>query len=465
MRLCVQLTVLLATSLLGAAPADRIERCFANGDYALAARLIEGELEQSPNDKDMLYNAACAWSLLGEPDRAVAYLRRSVEAGFRDLQKIRTDADLDAIRDHLAYKAIVDRLGRQPTVRRGDPQEQWRAIYGTDRYRYSRDDGRRIAYATALDPTSQQEMERMIDRQADQLRATLFVGDLPDYWLLIAVPTPADAARLFGDERTGGMYEHEKRRLIARDTGASLRHELVHALHYAHMMAINQKHPLWIQEGIAALYESYVLSADGSITFLPNERTNVVCGLARAGKLKHWDELFPMSAEEFMEEAPRLYPQVRSIFEFLAERGMLVRWYEALQATVREDPTGSAAMVEAFGKPLREVEREWRRWVMSKPPVDLEVEAGDAALGIETRPNGSNDGVLVTRVLPGSAASRSDLKTGDVIVAVDGQPTRTLAELAAVIASRSVGDRVSVRARRAREYFQVEVALRPLWYQ
>ncbi len=465
MRPCGLLTALLVTALLGAAPAERIERCFRNGDYALAARLIEAELEHSPNDAVMLYNAACAWSRLDEPDRAVAYLRRSVDAGLRDLGQILTDTDLDAIRDHLAYKAIVDRLGRHRPARRGDPQEQWRNIYGTDRYRYSRDDARRIAYATALDPTSQKEMERMIDRQADQLRATLFVGDLPDYWLLIAVPTPADAARLFGDERTGGMYEHEKRRLIARDTGASLRHELVHALHYAHMVALNQKHPLWIQEGIAALYESYLLSADGSITFLPNERTNVVCGLARAGKLKHWDELFPISAEEFMEEAPRLYPQVRSIFEFLAERGMLQRWYQALQATVREDPTGAEAMVEAFGKPLREVEREWRRWVMSKPPVDLEVEAGDAALGIETRPNGSNDGVLVTRVLPGSAASRSDLKSGDVIVAVDGQPTRTLAELAAIIASRAVGDRVSVRARRAREYFQVEVALRPLSYQ
>ncbi|NIM60902.1 MAG: hypothetical protein GTO30_04390, partial [Acidobacteria bacterium] len=53
---------------------------------------------------------------------------------------------------------------------------------------------------------------------------------------------------------TGGIYEHERRRLIARDIGASLRHELTHAYHYADMDRLGQRHPLWVQEGIATLY-------------------------------------------------------------------------------------------------------------------------------------------------------------------------------------------------------------------
>ena len=153
---------------------------------------------------------------------------------------------------------------------------------------------------------------------------------------------------------------------------------------------------------------------------------------------------------------------MRSIFEFLADRGVLARWYEALRRTLPEDRTGGAAFTECFSEPRPEVERAWRRWLLGRRAVDLDVQVGDAALGIESRPHGSNDGVLITRVLPGSAAARGDLHTGDVIVAVDGRSTRTLDELRAAIGARAVGDNVTVRARRQRQYFTVVVALRPL---
>jgi hypothetical protein len=466
-KLTQSITVLVLAALLAgpalAAPTTlqrRIYQSFMDGDFARAAILIETHLEHHPRDPVMLYNAACAYCHLQQPDRAASYLRRAVEAGLDDLDQIARDPDLDPLRDHPVYRAVVRELegsGGGPA----DSLERWRAHYGSDNYLYDQDERRRIAYATALDRTSHREMRRMIEHQTDQLQKMLFEVSLDSY-LLVAVPTPSDGERLFnGNERAGGIYEHDKRRLIARDTGSSLRHELVHALHYAHMDRLGQRHPLWVQEGLAALYESYALGGEGAIAFLPNERHNIVKGLALANRLTRWREMFAMSDDTFMAKANQLYPQARSIFEFLAEQGKLSCWYHALIETHEEDPTGAEAFVICFDEPLPTVERRWREWAQARPKVDIAIDTGDAALGIESVLHSSNDGVLIADVIPGSAADAGSLEAGDIIVAVDGEPTRSLTELQTIIAAKQVGETVRVRARRDGDYFTVVVRLRP----
>ena len=431
------------------------------GDYSRAAGLVEQYLRQVPNDPVMLYNAACIYCRLGQPDRGASALRRAVIAGLVDLDQIERDPDLAPIRDHPTYRAVISRLAQKAVNKARDAMGHWRTLYGADHYRYSRDDDRRIAYATALDPTSHAEMRRMIERQVDYMQTSLFDVS-PSTVLLIAIPTTGDGRKLFNNDQTGGIYEHDKRRLISRDTGSSLRHELVHAYHYLHMDQLGQRHPLWIQEGLAALHESYVLDDTDAVVFLPNERHNVVRGLAKAGQLRSWSTLFRFNDDEFMDHASRHYPQVRSIFEFIAEQDKLTCWYESLIEHYEDDRTGALAFRACFNLPLDDIERAWRRWVLERPPVDLSIQYGDAALGIVSRPRGSNDGVLITRVVPGSAAAVSGLEVGDVVVAVDDQPTRSLTELQTIIASKTIGESVSIRARRNHEYFTAVVTLRPL---
>jgi hypothetical protein len=466
-RLARTITALaLAAVLAGPAAAAsslqrRIYESFMDGDYARAATLIEAHLSVEPRDAAMLYNAACAYCHLDQLETAAAYLRRAVEAGFDDLDQISADPDLAPLRNHPVYLAAVDHL-KQASTSGVDCLQRWRDHFGDKDYHYDLDPQRRIAYATALDPTSHQEMRRMVEQEADHLRSLLF--DAPfDSYLLIAVPTPEDGRLLFNDDaRAGGIYEHEKHRLIARDTGSSLRHELVHALHYAHMDQVGQRHPMWVQEGLASLYESYVMHDDGTVVFLPNERHNIVKALALTGGLTPWRELFATTDEQFMAAANRNYPQARSVFEFLAERNMLAPWYRALVDTFDEDPTGMKAFEVCFNEPLSEVEMQWRAWAHRRPKVDIAIDNGDAALGIESDPHASNDGVLIAEVFPGSAADAGDLEAGDVIVAVDGRPTRSLTELQTIIAAKAVGDRVTVRARRNGDYFTVVIRLRPL---
>jgi hypothetical protein len=465
-------SLLLLVVLAGAGPhpqeatrlpsAQRIARLFGRGDYAAAAPLIEQFLEANPRDPAMLYRAACVYSELGERDRAASYLLRAVKAGWRNFDKIKRDAHLDGIRDHQIYQAILEAEERVTERVGHQALEQWRVTYGEEAYRYELDVERRLAYATALDEISHQEMRRMLERQADQLIEFLFEAP-PSYSVLIAVPTPQDARTLFDNEEEGGIYEHHLRRLIARDIGRSLRHELVHAMHYGHMERLGQRHRLWIQEGLAALYEDYELDADGSVCFLPNERHNIVRSRARGGRLTPWPELFEMSAELFMAKASDLYPQARSIFEFVDERGKLARWYQVYVEHFDEDDSGALAFEVTFGTPVEDVERDWRRWVRSRPIVDTRIDSGDAALGIEAAPpNVVNDGVVIALVWPRSAAERSGLEAGDVIVSVDGRATRSLEELRAIIGTRHVGERVLVRARREGRYFTVVATLRPL---
>jgi S1-C subfamily serine protease len=71
--------------------------------------------------------------------------------------------------------------------------------------------------------------------------------------------------------------------------------------------------------------------------------------------------------------------------------------------------------------------------------------SGRAYLGIEAASLQTGGGVLVTRVLPGTAAARAGIRGGDVIVAVAGRPTPTLEALSGVLAHEQPGDKVQVR--------------------
>ncbi len=92
-----------------------------------------------------------------------------------------------------------------------------------------------------------------------------------------------------------------------------------------------------------------------------------------------------------MARATQLYPQVRSIFEFLADRGKIGCWYRALVTNFSIDPTGAKAFEACFDMAVTDIERAWRLWLTAMPIVDTHIARGDAVLGIESSRNSSND--------------------------------------------------------------------------
>jgi tetratricopeptide (TPR) repeat protein len=79
---------------------------FATKQYEKAYAVLAEAHREYPDDALVLFNLACAESLLGRPDEAIAHLEQSfAEDRFRELAK--TDTDFDPIRDDPRFKQLV----------------------------------------------------------------------------------------------------------------------------------------------------------------------------------------------------------------------------------------------------------------------------------------------------------------------------------------------------------------------
>ena len=78
--------------------------------------------------------------------------------------------------------------------------------------------------------------------------------------------------------------------------------------------------------------------------------------------------------------------------------------------------------------------------------------SGRASLGISAQTvadaSGQPAGVGVVAVTPGGAAAKAGIQSGDIITALAGQPTASLAALQSVLAARKPGDRVQAQVSR-----------------
>ena len=63
-------------------------------------------LALSPEDASTRYNVACFYAIIGETERSLDLLDNSISSR----SWIENDSELDSIRDHPRYKAIVDSL-------------------------------------------------------------------------------------------------------------------------------------------------------------------------------------------------------------------------------------------------------------------------------------------------------------------------------------------------------------------
>jgi hypothetical protein len=61
----------------------------------------------SPTD---LYNVACGYAVLKQPEKALDWLDKAVAAGFRNRRLIETDDDLESLRETPRFQKIVSGL-------------------------------------------------------------------------------------------------------------------------------------------------------------------------------------------------------------------------------------------------------------------------------------------------------------------------------------------------------------------
>jgi hypothetical protein len=492
MPLPVLRAVLLAVTMLLPAPAalaqapdqerqlmvSRLTResleAFGRKDYAQAEALLRRLLVLEPGNFVTHYNLGCARALQDDPQGAAGFILAAIEHGFSDLRQLEGDPQLAAARQQPELLNLRDRwpaiLRTQADNNLLDAKRRF-----TRGYAESRDPDLRLIYLSAFSPSSFDAARAELARIADWARLNLF-PDLTDPdaaandpWVVIVLPSKPDfmtwARGTFGGDAVqgtsmiAGSYMHDQKRLVAMDLGATLRHEFLHALHWRHSTRLGQAHAIWILEGLGTLVEDCDPDDEGNLRPVPSWRTNTVKRIERIGKLIPIQTLARMSHTRFTSQRPLAnYAQARAVFLYLAERGRLASWYRRYTDTYARDPSGLAALQEELGVEPAEFDRAFREWVRALEPVAEEIKPGMASLGIEVDA-GTGEGPVIASIPRTPDGSRSPLRLGDVITAIDDRPTRDLAELVRVLSSFTPGQVVRVAYRRGSLQGEGEVTL------
>ena len=434
-------------------------------EYAGALEKIKAALAAQPNDAIMLYNAACASAQLGQLQQAEMYLRQAVTDGFLRFSHMKRDPDLDPLRGRPVYRALMQARQAADPVLAERRIKRWRErLTGAD-YQLHEDALPGIDVLTYLNQSQWNVARQRLSALRDDLRTMLF--DDPMNWsLLITHPTQRDAANLFDNGHVRGNYRHEHRELITLDTHRSLRHEIIHAMHHAHMDRLRQQHPIWIIEGLACLFEQIDRDAEESIRFPADSRSAVARQLARQEDLIDWPAFFSMKEDEFLRSPREHYAQARSIMRFLAERNALREWYDVYTTQYESDSTGLRAIESVCDQPIEDIQRKWSDWLAqdNAPVIDSEpmVKSRRTENSARKPVTASNEGIAAKRDKARRRAEAqfntldASVRIGNYaslieplkkIVSID--PTFSAARYRLALAHLATGDKVAARRHHA----------------
>jgi len=79
---------------------------FQDGQYAVSARAGTLAFAREPLP-EVAYNLACAFARQSEIDEAIKWVKVALDAGFKDLELLKTDPDLDSLRGHADFQQVI----------------------------------------------------------------------------------------------------------------------------------------------------------------------------------------------------------------------------------------------------------------------------------------------------------------------------------------------------------------------
>lgn len=447
------------------------------GDHAQALPRFEELARRQPDSFVPPYNIASVLAQLGRLDEALDALDNALERGLDDLAHLQNDPDLEPIRDTDRFRAILDtwpeRMERLAHARFTSVRERF-----GERYHVEEDEFLRLRFAVGLPRASFAMARAELDVVARWAVAELFTNltqadgaAVP--WVSVAVPTDEDFAR-WAQGRHGeaarddtrqiaGTYDHDRKELVCKDLGATLRHEVFHALHYRSQGLVGQRHALWIMEGLASLVEDFDPAApfDGEAdpAYTPSWRTNIVRKALLADQLKSIADLAATPDHVFSGASPLLhYGHARAVMLYLVAAGRLPDFYRHYVDTWSNDRTGILALERTFGADIAQVEVSFRRWVERLPVAPEQNHPPTATLGTDVDGE-RGEGLAVLRTARGSPGRLAGLRPRDVLVAVNGQGTRDVNELYRVLGRYMPGDLVILSVRRRDEMLELPARL------
>ncbi|KAA0212252.1 MAG: hypothetical protein DYG94_14955 [Leptolyngbya sp. PLA3] len=444
---------------------------FESGDYVKARELFEEQAEIDPGNFTVHFNLACVRALQGDSDAAIEHVIDAIKTGFVDARQLRRDKSLASLQDDSRIKAMLDNWPRVIDSHHAANTESAQRWIGEHAERRTLD-SLRIECLSNHDATSTDAAVReleLVTAFAQTIIPDIVGADALDPWVIVALPDQRRfltwSISTFGPSarqnfsRIGGAYDHDAKRLVAMDLGATLRHEFFHVLHWRDMSRRGVVTPIWIQEGLASLVEDCEVRG-GAVVPVPSWRTNIAKRLESNGRLPPIEELTELSHERFSSTRPlRQYALARTFFLFLFDRGVLASWYQRTAAGDADDPSGLKALSELLGQTPEQIHADYRAWVRALPMVPENSDDLDVTLGIRLE-TGVGQGPVILGFTIADARTESGLKLRDTITAINGQSTRDLQELIRVLGGTRVGQSITIDYRRGKLAGQTTLTLR-----
>jgi len=89
-----------------------------NGEYQKGLEMDLRLSRLRPENKHVRYNLACSYALTGQNDKAILNLNKAVELGYRDVEQLREDKDLEPIKSDPRFQSLIKKLSAdQPQTR------------------------------------------------------------------------------------------------------------------------------------------------------------------------------------------------------------------------------------------------------------------------------------------------------------------------------------------------------------
>lgn len=223
----------------------------------------------------------------------------------------------------------------------------------------------------------EQDLDRLHREAVEPMAAALwrsFFDRRPDQPVTIVALSSESAyhsaARLLDgyEPRAYAGYTQRGRRRVVFNAATglgTLTHELSHVLAVFDFPEM----PEWFDEGLAALQEESVFSADGlTLAGTANWRCRQVRAAFDSHRLPELTHV--IESRDFRGEAESLnYATARTFCLFLQERGLLSHYYRKFRGSVKHDPSGLATVCELLGvESVVELDRQFREWIASQRP-------------------------------------------------------------------------------------------------
>lgn len=457
--------------------ARKAQDALKRGELEEAVTTLQEQLTVEPESWIPRYNLASTYARMDRVADAAGMLKEAIDYGFFDRRFLLADASMAKVREEATIAPLLEAwptvLSRQAEHALADLQEKLGP--GGE---VTRDDDQRVIYLNWADPRSFERAHAELRTLAAWTLSNVLAGiaDDPTQYdpamdpiVVVALPPRNRFNRWvgarFGDTdnismtQVGGAYEHLHVRLVSMDLGSSLRHEFFHAMHWRIANRLGQRHPVWILEGLASLVED-MDGGGNTLTPVTSWRTNTAKRMLKVGGgtgLLPLDKFIALDLQQFNSQRPLAkYAQGRAFFLFLFQEGLLddfMRVY-CLDADVgyAADVSGSRALERVLAADIPTIDKRFRGWLQALPEVSEEIQPGQASLGVSVE-SGNGDGVMVVDVPVrgpgvGAGAGVGPLRVGDLILALDGQATRDIAELIRVLGAMTPGQRVRVSVRR-----------------